>query len=183
MPLSDMLGGGHLGGKIDDITGQEKQSKQEGGTKDTFDEDRFTAWYGDNLQAGEWRTLAEYVVEPQTAYNIGHGSAPVEETVGRFYSVFMDGSGSETVGMVRVQTSNSHDENTDTEVSAIASQRLSNGSIGNKREQYAIPENTNTDKVGTDSKIKVLFKLKESSSGTNISKSASTVLYDMTRYD
>lgn len=178
------LSSGHLGGAINDVTGQSEKSKAAGGTRDTFDTARFTNFYGDNLVAGEWRTLAEYVVEPQTEYNVGFGSAPVDETVGRFYSQFKDGATTPQLvtGMVRITTTNSHDQNKDTEVSSIATQRLDTNA-GDKTKQYAQPEVEDTDKVGPDSKIKVLFKLSASSAGTTIVEGNSTALYDMTRYE
>jgi len=172
---------GMLGSAIDDLTGQPRQSEREGGTRDTFEVQDFDTWYGDNLEAGAWVDLAEYVVEPQTAYRWGHGSAPVEETLGRMAAHFEDGAGNQVKGSVRLKTRNANDENADTEVAGIPTRKLDKLSAS-KRDKYAQPEVGA--KVGEESKLVVQFRLSSASAGTSIDETAdpSEVEMDVTRY-
>lgn len=176
---------GMLGSAIDDMTGQPAESKAEGGTRDTFDKNRWTEKQGSNLVDGEWIPLLTYTVEAQTRYNVGHGSAPVEETVGRWASAFYDSTAAAYVeGSVRVITDNANGTNQDTEISSIQTRRLDK--VGqDKRAQEAVPEATDTDKVGEESVIQILFKRDPNSAGQAIdwTDANTQTAYDMTRYD
>lgn len=177
-----MGNGGYLGSAIDDFTGQSRQSRNEGGSPDTFETEDFPTWNGDALSSGQWVDLAVYPVEAQTEYNVGYGTAAVESTVGRFFAAFEDGSGNAVSGQVRIKTRDANDGNVDTEISSISTARL-NSNENDYTKQVAVPEVTNTPKVGEDSKIVVQFKLSSNSQGTSADQAASTMLFDATRFD
>ena len=166
MGLMDNLG---LGNAVDNVTGQPSNSGA--GRFRDITEDDFENTYGDNLQAGTWRTLAEYIVEAQNRYNVGFGVATVPDKVGRWYMVLDDGSGNLVTGEARLKTMNSNDEQVETEQRAVPTSRL-NTDPNDFRKQFALPENQNTLSVGEDSKIVLQFRLNSSSAGTSVDFSA-----------
>lgn len=180
-----VLDGGFLGGAIDDLTGQPAETAKGGGTQDTFDKNRWTSRYGSNLADGEFTLLLEYEVEAQTEYNVGHGSAPVEETVGRWASVFYDSTaGAPVEGDIRVVTDNANGTDPDTLISSIQTGRLDRLN-SDKRAKEAVPEKTGFRNVGEESKIKVLFRRSPDSTGKEVDWASGNTAteYDMTRWD
>lgn len=183
MPHS--LGKALFGNGIDDLTGQPSGSSAEGGTQDTFDKNRWTDKQGTNLVDGEFVPLLTYTVEAQTTYNVGHGSAKIEETVGRWTSAFYDSTAAAYVdGDIRVVTDNANGTDTDVEISTIQTGRLDKQGA-TKRSKEAVAEAVNTDKVGEESVIQVLFRRDPNSAGQAIdwADANSYTSYDMTRYD
>lgn len=176
---------GMLGSAINDMTGQPEQSEAAGGTRDTFDKERWTTRYGSNLEDGEFIILAEYEVEAQTSYQVGHGSAPVEETVGRWASRFYDSTeGADVEGEIRVVTNNANGTDRDVLISGVHTRRLDKLDA-NKRAKEAVPEKNGYSRVGEESKIQIEFRRSPNSTGQAVDWTAAEtdVEYDMTRYD
>lgn len=170
------LGLGSISDPVDRLTGQSSQGRQ--GDYDEIDEDRWANTYGDDLQAGVWRDLAEFIADPQNEYNIGFGVSDVPARVGRWYMVLDDGAGNEVVGQARVKSRNSNDEAVETEIRGVPSRRL-NSDPSDYRKQYAVPEVTNTDSIGEDSKFVLQFKLAGSSAGTSVDFTADATVVSL----
>lgn len=163
--LSGAAGGGNT--PTDTRRGIPTQSAKEGADYFDIQEGDFQNTFGNNLTAGVWSDLAEFVVGAQNAYNIGWGIADAPDVVGRWYMVLDDGAGNEVVGQARIKTRNSNDERVDTEIRGVPTSRL-NTDPNDFRKQYAMPENRETDKVGEDSKAVLQFKLSSASAGTSV---------------
>lgn len=170
---------GQLSESVAQINGQPEGSA--GGRYEEIQEGDFDNTFGNNLTAGSWNTLAEFVVDAQNSYNVGFGKAEVESKVGRWYMVLDDGAGAEVVGEARIKTMNSNDENVDTEVKAVPTSRL-NTDITDYRKQFAVGEQKSTAKVGEDSKIVLQFRLSSSSTGTSVDFPSSTIMLPATNY-
>lgn len=162
-----------LGGSVDSITGQPKGS--EGGSYDEIDEARFHNTFGNDLQAGVWRDLAEFVCGAQNQYNVGYASSENAQKVGRWYMVLADGAGNFVTGTARIKTRDSNDEGVDTEIRGIHTRRLDTVA-DDYTKQYAVEEQLNTPKVGEDSKIVLQFKLASSSTGTSVDFTAANTV-------
>lgn len=167
--LSGLFGGD----PIDRITGQPKQSG--GGTYAEITEESWDNTFGSNLVAGSWQDLAEFVVNAQNEYNVGFGSADVPAAVGRWYMVLDDGAGNEVTGLARIKTRNSNDERVDTEVKEVHTRRL-NTAANDYRQQYAVGERRETDRVGEDSKVVLQFNLSPDSTGTSVDFTAAATV-------
>lgn len=180
MALGDMIPG--LGSAVDEISGQPKQSS--GGSHFILTVSDFDTTWGDNIEAGAWVDVAEFIVGAQTQYNVGYGASDRPATVGRWYAVFQDGSGNVVKGQVRIVTRNANDKAVETDISGLSTTRLG-GDPDDYRTLQAVPEVLATNRVGEDSKVVLQFNLDASSAGTSIDFGATPTKFelDLTRYD
>lgn len=166
--LGNATGGGGGGMRSSEQRrGVPSASVQEGVAYSTVEEGDFDNTFGDNLTAGVWVDLAEFVVGAQNAYNVGWGMAEFPDVVGRWFQALSDTNGNAVEGVARIKTRNSNDERVETEVRGIPTTRLDTD-VSDYRKQQTLPENRSTAKVGEDSKIVLQFKLKSSSTGTSV---------------
>lgn len=167
------------GSAVDQISGKPQGSEM--GSEYVLEEQNFDNTFGSNLSAGSWVDAAEFIVNAQTQYNVGYGSADKDATVGRWYANFEDGSSNAVVGQARIVTRNANDKAVETDISAVATSRLDTNA-NDPRQQYAVPEILDTNRVGEDSKIVLQFKLDSGSTGTSIDFSASEFQLSLTEY-
>lgn len=163
---------------VDEITG--KPSGSESGDHFTLEVDDFDRTES-ALTAGEFVDVAEFIVPAQTMYDVGYGSSQHQATVGRWFATFDDGAGNAVSGIVRIETRNARDKNVDTEISGVSTSRLDSDPT-DYRTQYAVPQVTDTQPVGEDSKLVVKFKQKSGSAGTSIDWAASEFELDLTEF-
>lgn len=183
------LGLGGILGQAQQTLGQVqgKPEGSEGGryaeiVAESFTGPQGTTW-GDNLSPGDWIDLAQFTVRAQNQYNVGFGTADIPSKVGRWAMHLDDGSGNQVKGIARIKTRNANQEGVDTEVRSIHTRRLNK--IGaSHREQFAVPEQLETDRVGEDSNVVLQFKLANTSTGTTVdfSAQATKVTIPLTNY-